>query len=342
LRAVAVGGVMVFHYGLLPFAFAKLGVSLFFVLSGFLITLLMVREREATGSVSLKRFYIRRALRIFPAYYVFLAVSFAWMAFQGQAVPAALVLVSVFYALNYAQAFGAFRSTPVSHGWSLGVEEQFYLVWPAMLRAAWRRNVSVPKLILAGIILVCAWRTTLSLAGVRSGYVYYAFDTRFDCLLMGCGLAICVRDDWVQRTARVVSANALLPIATLMLLGAIHVVPVELWYLTVADSFEAILLAILLVQGLMLSAHPLWSWLNWPVVRYLGTISYPLYLYHQLAGNIAFEAVQSRWVVQIASAVAMAVALAMVSYHFIERPFLRRKERLSAMAAGEKTVPTAA
>ena len=333
---------MVFHYGLLPFAFAKLGVSLFFVLSGFLITLLMMREREATGSVSLKRFYARRALRIFPAYYVFLAVVFVWMASRGEPIPAALVLASVFYALNYVQAFGAFRSTPVSHGWSLGVEEQFYLVWPAMLRAAWRRKIPVPKLIVVAIILVCAWRTTLTLAGARPGYLYYAFDTRFDSLLIGCGLAICVREGWVQRTARVVSSHALLPVATLVLLGAAEVIPVELWFLTVADSFEGILLAILLVQGLMLHQHALWRWLNWPIVRYLGTISYPLYLYHQLAGSVIPDTLPVQWSVQVALKFVVAVALAMCSYHLVERPFLRVKERLSARATAGKAMATAA
>jgi peptidoglycan/LPS O-acetylase OafA/YrhL len=342
LRAVAVGGVMVFHYGLLPFAFAKLGVSLFFVLSGFLITLLMMRERETTGSVSLKRFYARRALRIFPAYYVFLVVVLAWMASQGEPTPPALVLASVFYVLNYVQAFGAFRSTPVSHGWSLGVEEQFYLVWPAMLRGAWRRRIPVPKLILVAVILVCAWRTTLTLAGVRPGYLYFAFDTRFDSLLIGCGLAICIRDGWVQRAARMVSANALLPVVTLLLLGASEVVPVELWFLTVADSFEAILLAILLVQGLLLHQHPLWRWLNWPIVRYLGTISYPLYLYHQLSPAIIPDTLPLRWSMQVALTFLVAIALAMCSYHLVERPFLLLKERFSPRSTGEKAVPTAA
>jgi len=129
LRAVAVAAVMVFHFGAASFYWAKLGVTLFFVLSGFLITLLLMREREATGSVSLRSFYIRRALRIFPAYYVFLLLSFAWMLIEGQDVPAALVFSDGFYVLNYVQSFGAFRDTPVSHGWTLGVEEQFYLLW---------------------------------------------------------------------------------------------------------------------------------------------------------------------------------------------------------------------
>ena len=333
---------MVFHYGLLPFAFAKLGVSLFFVLSGFLITLLMMREREATGSVSLKRFYARRALRIFPAYYAFLAVVFAWMAARGEPIPAALVLASVFYVLNYVQAFGMFRSTPVSHGWSLGVEEQFYLVWPAMLRAAWRRIISVPKLILVAVILVCIWRTALTLAGARPGYVYYAFDTRFDSLLIGCGLAICIREPWVQRAARTVSSHALFPVATLMLLGMAEIIPIEFWFVTVADSIEGILLAILLVQGLMLHQHPLWRWLNWPVVRYLGTISYPLYLYHQLAGSIIPDTMPVPWSLQVALKFVVAVALAMSSYHLVERPFLRLKERFSARTSPAKAIPTAA
>src|SRR5688572_27719220 len=93
---------MVFHFGAASFYWAKLGVTLFFVLSGFLITLLLMREREATGSVSLRSFYIRRALRIFPAYYVFLLLSFAWMLIEGQDVPAALVFSAGFYEIGRA------------------------------------------------------------------------------------------------------------------------------------------------------------------------------------------------------------------------------------------------
>jgi len=330
LRAVAIGGVMVFHYGLLPFGFAKLGVSLFFVLSGFLITLLMLREHEATGTVSLKRFYARRALRIFPAYYVFLAVAFGWMAFHGDAVPGALVLVSVFYVLNYAQASGSFRQTPVSHCWSLAIEEQFYLLWPFMLRTAWRRQMPVRALIAGVIVAICIWRTILAAADVGRGYYYFAFDTRFDTLLIGCALAVCARDEWTQRAARVVSFGPLAPLVTLGLLVLAQIMPYDLFRLTLGNSVEALLLAVLLVQGLMLHQHALWRWLNWPVVRYLGTISYPLYLYHQLSGPIVDSLGQPRWAVHLMLQVVLAVALAVTSYHVVEQPFLRLKLRLAA------------
>lgn len=341
LRAVAVSAVIVFHYGMGRFAFARLGVSLFFVLSGFLITLLLIREREKTGDVSLKHFYIRRALRIFPAYYAFLGISFALMFAVGATSPF-LVLASVFYVLNYMQAFGHFTGTAVSHGWSLAVEEQFYLLWPALLLACWRRAYSVRRVILLAIVAICLWRTFLFVMGFRPGYQYYAFDTRFDSLLVGCGLAICVHDEWIQRLARAVSIHPLAPLFTIILLGALQVLPPRAWFRTVSHTSDAILLAILLVQALILHRHWLWSWLEWRWVRYVGTISYPLYLYHQLPNYFLFTDSPPRFGAQMMVKLVVAFALAMASYHFLEKPFLRMKRRLGGVTMRTDTVPTAA
>ena len=125
MRAVAVGCVMAFHYHILPFFSALLGVSLFFVLSGFLITLLLLREHEQKHFISLRAFYARRALRIFPAYYVFLLLSFGGMRILGTSTDVSLVVAAMLYLTNYAIALHWVPSTLISHAWSLAVEDQF-------------------------------------------------------------------------------------------------------------------------------------------------------------------------------------------------------------------------
>jgi peptidoglycan/LPS O-acetylase OafA/YrhL len=333
LRAVAVAAVMVFHFGAASFYWAKLGVTLFFVLSGFLITLLLIREREATGSVSLRKFYFRRALRIFPAYYVFLLLSFGWMLIEGMDVPAALVLSAGLYALNYVQAFGAFRDTPVSHGWSLGVEEQFYLLWPTMLLAAWNRKVAPGALVGFALGAILLWRVFLVVTDlVPDGYQYYAFDTQFDALLIGCGLALCARAEWVQRVADAVSVTPVAPLLTVVALALSHQIPVDAWYLTIGNLFDAVLLAILLVQAMMLHQHVTWRWIEWRWVRFLGAISYPLYLYHQLGRRIVDNVWQPRFAVWIVVTTAVSLVLAIGSYYFVEQPFLKLKKRFARTA----------
>src|SRR5262249_39709282 len=127
LRAISALLVMLYHFGLpIP---AGLGVTCFFVISGFLITRLLLDGHERTRRVSLKDFYIRRSFRIFPAFYVYWAGITVWLVYRrhviwGQAVS------SFFYVCNYYQGLHHYPSTPYSRTWSLGVEEQFYLLWP--------------------------------------------------------------------------------------------------------------------------------------------------------------------------------------------------------------------
>src|SRR2546426_2623171 len=122
LRAVSVFTVMVYHFGFIRVP-GDLGVSAFFVLSGFLITWLLLKEDRATGDVSLTRFYVRRVLRIFPAYYAFLAVSFVIDYMRHDPWSPALSTSAIFYVVNYFNALYGHPSTSIAHAWSLAIEE---------------------------------------------------------------------------------------------------------------------------------------------------------------------------------------------------------------------------
>src|SRR5438093_1124683 len=152
LRAVAVFTVIVYHFGINAVP-GDLGVSAFFVLSGFLITWLLLREHAANGTVSLRRFYTRRVLRIFPAYYAFLAVSFAIDSVRGQPWGSSLGLSSLFYLVNYYNALNGHPVTSIAHAWSLGIEEQFYLLWPMLLLLLLRGGAARAARVLTGVVV---------------------------------------------------------------------------------------------------------------------------------------------------------------------------------------------
>ena len=194
LRGLAVLAVISFHawHGLVPGGW--LGVDVFFVLSGFLITWLLVQERLRTGGLALTRFYARRALRLLPALAVALpmAVLVAWM-FDPARLGATLseALSSLFYVSNWtaaARADNGLTTGLLTPTWSLSIEEQFYLVWPfllaALLWAGGRRAALYATLVVAGAIAI--HRTTVT----TLGHVSLGTDTRADALLIGSALAL--------------------------------------------------------------------------------------------------------------------------------------------------------
>jgi peptidoglycan/LPS O-acetylase OafA/YrhL len=326
LRAVAVGGVLLFHYGVLPFWAGGVGVSLFFVISGFLITHLLLKEYEQHGTISLRSFYVRRALRIFPAYYVFLAFSFILMRRLGQEADGKLFASAITYAIDYVEAIGHYRSTLISHSWSLAVEEQFYLLWPAALVLLLRRGANVLQNIAVAALAIVLWRIALIAAGY-SAYIYYAFETRADYLLVGCAIAVGARSAWMDTVSSRLSAYGANPLLSLALCIALFVMPFARFGVSVGHTLMAVCLGAFLVQSICLSATPMWRWLEWEPVRYVGRISYPIYLYHQAATKLLPANLSLRWSVQLLVSGLITLALAMASYHIVERPFLQLKER---------------
>jgi peptidoglycan/LPS O-acetylase OafA/YrhL len=328
VRAVAVLVVMQSHsrFNALP---GDLGVSAFFVLSGFLITWLLLREREDTGAISLRGFYFRRTLRIFPAYYVFLVASLAADTLLGALWTAGLAAAGFLYGMNYYNAFLGHPATSLAHCWSLAVEEQFYLIWPWMFRSlAPRGTRTLVRALVALTLGVMAWRCFLYL-GLRVGeaYVYNAFDTRFDNLAVGCLLAVGLGSARVRAVAAQIGRWQVLPLVTLLLLWISRTRISNDWHYGPGFTVDAILLAVLLVQLMQLSTTLMWRWLEHPVVRYLGQISYPMYLWHawgQSAGrHMPVLSPELRFVL----GVAFTILFASGSYAFVEKPFLRLKRR---------------
>ena len=181
-----------------------LGVDIFFVLSGFLITTLLVREFQQWGNVTLNHFYARRLLRLGPALgimlavYLLVAVAFA----DNVKDHAKATLIAATYMMDWSQALDHGPPGDLLHTWSLGVEEQFYLLWPLVLIVALRYRVTLWKIIVGLIFAVTIWRGYLVLAtgSVDPQRTYLSFDTRFDTLLVGCLLAVAPLQ-WARRVA---------------------------------------------------------------------------------------------------------------------------------------------
>ena len=331
LRAVGAFLVVFYHFGF-KFISGGLGVLIFFVLSGFLITWLLLKEEERFGDISLRNFYSRRALRIFPAFYCYWLLYVLMLAVRHRSVIWNQAIASLFYANNYFQALRGDPNTGLSHTWSLGIEEQFYLLWaPSLL--LFRKNRKRLAWVLAGAIAaIWIYRELLIFVfGVWQGYIYEAFDARADHLLIGCLLAVMLRSKFATRFWRTVCSNALAPGPVAVLLAgsaAFEYLRGTAYRDAIGFIIDPVLIAILIAQLIAFRETSIWSWLNLTWVRYLGRISYSIYLYQQITVE-PVRKILARYpvAVQLAGALLAVILIASGSYYAVERPFLKLKER---------------
>ena len=338
LRAVAAFLVVFYHLGM-NWAPGGLGVLTFFVLSGFLITWLLLKEEDKSGKISLKLFYIRRSLRIFPAFYAYWLLVSAALLLMHKRYVVAQAISSLFYVNNYYQALYGDPDTDFSHTWSLGVEEQFYLLWPLFFLLL-KHTRNRLKFLIAAVVVIALYREALVFLLHRDqGYIYEAFDTRADHLLIGCLLAVALRAGVWTDLWRRLCVSWWLSLVTLALLAASTALALQFGS-TYRDAagfvVDPLLVAVLIVQTI---AHPAAGFgitLNWGWMRYLGTISYSVYLYQQVViGPIRKRLVAWPSFSLLMTILAVIVA-ASASYWIVERPFLRLKKRFET----DKTLAT--
>ena len=322
------------------------GVDMFFVLSGFLITWILAVEVEATGTVSLGRFYRARTLRLLPAYLstilLVLAGSHLFEIAQGSQSYRLADLWPLFlsYTLNIWMAATAIWPWGVSHFWSLCVEEHFYLSWSAVMKRWGSRNVL--RIALLAIPAVAAYRSGWYLwmnhghltAPSRASFfrIYYATDTRIDAILVGCALALLLREARLQGLWRRLESAGWFPsLALLVTLGTITWVTQYKWrietfgYTVMAMASSTLLLAIFLQPqcwiARLLAARPL---------VHLGRISYGIYLIHAplltgLEVKLRFSAQYiepARYLPVLLLLVFGSVGAAALHYYAVERRFL--------------------
>jgi peptidoglycan/LPS O-acetylase OafA/YrhL len=321
------------------------GVTVFFFLSGYLITTLMRVEHESTGRVNVKAFYIRRALRILPPFYLILALACGLT--LTHVLPGALepgpVLAQVLHFSNY--WFIAFGSRGAAAGtvpyWSLAVEEHFYLVFPFLFLALNRflSHRGQARMYWALCAAVCAWRCVLVLwFGVPEDRTYLATDTRFDSILFGCALAMGLNPvlDRPMGSERVWK-RAILPAAfALLLFTFIFRAP---WFReSIRYSLQGLALTPVFITAIRFPRWLPFRVLNAKAVAFVGVLSFTLYLSHEIA-IVALYSWFPAWPPYQIALLAFTIALvfSVVIHQLVEKPSAalrkRRARETSAAAA---------
>lgn len=299
------------------------GVEVFFVISGFIITHLLLKETDRTGTISLRNFYIRRAFRIWPAYYLFLFTVFVFQRLRVLGLPTGDLIASGLFVWNYDWRA---TNTWLAHTWSLSVEEQFYLFWPALL---WlfgaRKSLGIALTLL--VIVPAVRIATLLLLPVTNFLVWrmgWLGHTRMDSMMYGCVTAILLArpafragvTGFLERGGRWFALGALA--ASLILT---QVVP---YYLnSVGLSLEGLCIALLLIWFVCRPEGGMGRVLNTPVMVHVGLISFSLYLWQQLFINEKTVPILRH----VPMCLICSFMIAEFSYWFVERPFLRARER---------------
>jgi peptidoglycan/LPS O-acetylase OafA/YrhL len=329
LRAIAILLVLLSHAHAPMFEGAFFGVDLFFVLSGYLITSLLLREVATTGRIDYAQFYWRRFLRLSPALLLFLGTycvvaPYLWPELTDIYSDA---LVSALYLADYGIAFFDSPDT-LLHMWSLAVEEHFYLLWPLVLMGIVRRapRGTVWRTILLLFVLGWAWRVFWVAQDQRFYEVFFRFDTRTTGLVLGSMLAALIieRPDLFERL------RAQLPRWMWLVLAVPLLMAMEwddmnamVWGLTLVElATMAILIAVHRPQGLvaeMLSA---------PVLVWLGKLSYGIYLWHYPV--VRYLRADYPWPVTVALGLAISATLAAISLYTVERWALLWRDRVPA------------
>jgi peptidoglycan/LPS O-acetylase OafA/YrhL len=324
MRAIAVSFVCVSHLiggPSAPLDLGTIGVRVFFVLSGFLITTLLLNEYDRAGTISLPRFYLRRALRIFPAYYAYLAAIALAGALGVIRVHRSDLFYGLTYTVNYVMPSA---SVFVQHAWSLAVEEQFYLLWPALLVLLGRRRglqLAVLYVCLAPIIRVIVHE---SLPDAIKGTIRYRFETVADALAVGCALAGYRARLWAMPAYRRLLSTAwfwLLPLAVV----GLSFIKSNAFQAIVGASIMNLLIVAMVDRFMRVSTDPIGVLLNTRTFAATGVLSYSIYLWQQpfLASH------ESTWWTAVPVGLALTLLAALASYYLIERPFLALRYRLA-------------
>ena len=332
-----------------------MGVDVFFALSGFLITSLVLDELVVTGRFSYLRFHVRRALRLQPALWLFLGVWFVGLLtlrrfywFQsvpglpighGAATPIGIGVRGVASALGEVNNWFSVRHVrlpPIGHLWSLSIEEQFYLVWPALLlvvarlRPQWLLRSTITLTAASALDCLLQWN-----GGRGANHIYFATDTRAQALLLGCLVAQLHISGRLERAMhhagmrRALFSGAALTLGAVVLFASDRSSFRDLGGFTLIALAAASVVAVLAVDGAPGAARVL----SWRPLRYVGSRSYAMYLWNYVFATWFHPL--GTWAVLPGTAATFLAAE--ISWRVVERPALALKDRWAPRAAGAAT-----
>jgi peptidoglycan/LPS O-acetylase OafA/YrhL len=325
-----------FHHGsklyIIPIFEGQLGVNVFFVISGFLITSLLLEEERTAGSISLKNFYIRRVLRIFPAYYFLLLVYWLLQRAGFLHIPLDKWLTTLTYTryLNVGEYY-------TDHAWTLSVEENFYLFWPLifLLGDQWRKNTAKFLFLVVPFIRFYVFYVhPVSWITILSPFV------RIDAIALGCYIAL-FKEELIQKcaghwnTLLVINLAVLCSIPFLGLLGRGNVLGVIMISVgTYFGTLANLVIAFIILYSVFGPRNGWFRLLNSKPIIYIGVMSYSIYLWQQF-----FVIKTDWWVTHFPQNIVCIAVASLFSRYAIEKPFLKLKSRFSSKPPDLSPVP---
>lgn len=355
LRAVAVIGVILYHLNIPWFQGGFSGVTVFFVLSGYLITDILIDEWNKNNKIDFLRFMIRRFRRLAPAVLVMILIVTLWVIvmnhpsfekLRSDFLPSLLYMTNwwyIFHEVSYFDSFGP--ASPFTHIWSLAIEEQFYLIWPLLMILGFtfiKRKSFRVLAVLVGVVLSAWLMAFLYIPGEDPSRVYYGTDTRAFSLLLGAALAFV----WPsQRLSKTLPRHAsivleIVGITNLLLIITLFVITSQF------DPFHyqggMLLLSIITILVVAALAHPasnLAKWLSLKPLQWIGIRSYGIYLWHYpiiiLTTPIVNTDGLNLW--RISLQIFFTLIISELSYRFVEEPI--RAGKLKTLLTGLKGLP---
>ena len=336
LRAIAVLAVIAFH---LNFSWAQgglLGVGVFFVLSGYLITDLLTSEYHRRGGIGLRQFWIRRGRRLLPALFVMLFITLGWVtlfdrsqlpAMRSDLIPGVFYYSNWWYIFQHVSYFAKFGPpSPLGHLWSLAIEEQFYLVWPFIVLAGMRWVRSRQVLIVLSLAAAVGSAVEMGLLFSPVGdptRIYDGTDTRAFALLIGAALAFALPRNRTYATVTPGARRLLDGVGVVALLGIF----VMFWRTSEYDAFlyrgGLVILSVLTALVIAVAVHPgarLGAWLGREPLRWIGERSYGIYLWHYPVIVLTTPLNAAPDLLRAALQVGASIGLAALSWRLVEQP----------------------
>ncbi len=346
MRGIAIIMVLWYHATGPLFRGGFIGVSIFFVLSGFLITALLIQEYQIHQRLYLTQFYMRRALRLLPPLAVLLIAYIAACSYIGQDMQKVVrdALIVFFYGANWARAFDKDLAYPLAHTWSLAVEEQFYILWPlifVILKGVGLslRGIGIVTLIaaIASALLAAVWHHQ----DVSDMRLYNGLDTASSGLLLGCALAFAV----AHRPPSAWATPKKLHLASIACAVFLMVIAFTArWnssFMFYAGYFLVAVATVVIITAMCAApANPLRKLMEFPWLVKLGRVSYGLYLWHfpiYYLINVLIDAngIGIRWPIKLIVGGGISLAITVLSYRYVEEPVLSLK---SLFHAPQKTI----
>lgn len=318
------------------------GVLCFFVISGFLITWLMLVENDRQGRISLRNFYIRRVLRIFPVFYTFLLAVAALQYFTPWSQSRLEWLGCLTFTQNFINS-----QDPTGHLWSLSVEEQFYLLWPLTLVYLIKRGADSRRILrfLAIPVIVAPICRALGYHPATERYLPFlasrSFFNYFDVLAVGCACAFCLVE--ARRTGFLTNIyharRRTILFSGVFLVLCPYVIDViqrpclvlRIFRVTIGHDFEALGFALLMLQSVMMPGWGIYRMLNWRWVSQIGILSYSIYIWQQIfCTNPENYGLGQVWWMSFPGWLLTVFIVASISYYGLERPILKLRARFGS------------